>query len=190
MNRLPLTLTLILLVGCAYSGSRSELAKMAMADQEIRAKISATGATDTVLGKEMLSLDSAHSKELREMLHGRPWFSATELNMRDRISAFMLLQHSPDTAMQGAALPVLKEQASTMGAQAKQFVASLEDRLLIEEGKPQTYGTQVRVENDSLIVYPIADSANVDSRRSSIGLPPLKQYLKMLRTMIPKSKWK
>lgn len=165
----------------------SELTKMANDDQDIRTRLAASGAADTVLGKEMLALDSAHTRMLRELLHGRAWFDETELKKRDRISAFMLLQHSPDTAMQAAALPVLKKQASKLGPQANQMVALLEDRVLVEEGKPQIYGTQVSIDHGSLIVYPIADSVNVDSRRSSIGLQSLSAYLDMLRSMIPKT---
>lgn len=166
---------------------RNELQKMASEDQEIRAKLAGSGAVDTMLAMQMLTQDSAHTRALKSMLHGRPWFSENELNTQDQISAFLLLDHSPDTALQALALPILKQQAIKLGKRSEQMVALLEDRVLVHQGKPQIYGTQVRVEGDSLIVYPIADSVNIDSRRSSIGLPPLQQYLDMLRSMIHKT---
>jgi hypothetical protein len=180
---------LVLLSGCisvSFKGSTNELTKMANEDQQIRQKIADAGLpTASVLAKQMLALDSSHTIRLKDMLHGRAWFGDSDLKRRDRISAFMLLQHSPDSALQENALPILKVQADKIGPQAQQMVATLEDRVLIREGKPQIYGTQVHMIEDSLIVYPISDSLNVDSRRSSIGLPPLSMYLDMLRSKIP-----
>jgi hypothetical protein len=166
---------------------RDELQKMASEDQEVRAKLASGRASDTILAMQMLAQDSEHTRVLKSMLHGRPWFSENELNTQDQISAFLLVDHSPDTALQASALPILKQQAIKFGKPAEQMVALLEDRVLVQQGRLQIYGTQVHVEGDSLIVYPIADSVNVDSLRSSIGLPPLQQYLDMLRSMIHKT---
>jgi hypothetical protein len=59
------------------------------------------------------------------------------------------------------------------------YQALLEDRIAISKGKKQKYGTQIGTDkNGKYYVEPIEDPKNVDSRRASIGLGPLSEYLK------------
>jgi hypothetical protein len=52
-------------------------------------------------------------------------------------------------------------------------VATLEDRLRIQAGRKQLYGTQFRVDDRGAIVLaPMEDSAHADLRREDAGLPP------------------
>jgi hypothetical protein len=52
-------------------------------------------------------------------------------------------------------------------------VATLEDRLRIQTGRKQLYGTQFRVDDRGVIVLaPMEDSAHADLRREDAGLPP------------------
>jgi hypothetical protein len=60
--------------------------------------------------------------------------------------------------------------------------ATLEDRVLVGEGKPQIYGTQVHFGPETggrWELYPIVDEEHVDERRTRIGLPPMADYLKL-----------
>ena len=57
----------------------------------------------------------------------------------------------------------------------------LEDRILVRNGKKQVYGTQLHSGPDTggkLVLAPIEDEEHVDKRRASVGLMPLKEYLK------------
>ena len=67
-------------------------------------------------------------------------------------------------------------------------LAYLIDRVLVAEGKPQLYGTQVSIE-DGIVTprTPIADEANVDARRAAAGLGLLEEYYEELRTMVAES---
>ena len=60
---------------------------------------------------------------------------------------------------------------------APEHLALLEDRVLIKQGKPQIYGSQVKTnaagKNE---FYPILDEKNVNARRASAGLEPLEKY--------------
>jgi hypothetical protein len=62
-------------------------------------------------------------------------------------------------------------------------LALLEDRVLVSEGKPQRYGTQLQwsSEHNAMMFNPIADFANVDARRADAGLPPLGVYICLVR---------
>jgi hypothetical protein len=73
-----------------------------------------------------------------------------------------------------------------MGAEVKHHNASTEnyaylmDRVLINKGQKQLYGTQVHVniKTKHSEPLPIQDSIGVDDRRKAVGLMPLKDYLK------------
>lgn len=63
-----------------------------------------------------------------------------------------------------------------------QNYAFLMDRVNINTGKAQIYGTQVNYNLDIAQAYPLklTDSSNVNRRRNKIGLEPLEQYLNKL----------
>ena len=56
--------------------------------------------------------------------------------------------------------------------------ALLTDRVLVEQGKPQIYGTQLNgVEGGELKLAPSEAPQKVDQRRKEMGMPPLADYL-------------
>jgi len=57
----------------------------------------------------------------------------------------------------------------------------LGDRGVVRKGQKQIYGTQVHSGPDTggkMVLDPIEDEEHVDARRGSVGLMPLKEYLK------------
>ena len=57
----------------------------------------------------------------------------------------------------------------------------LEDRINMNEGKPQRYGSQL-IENEQgkLVVYQLLDAEMVDVWRNEMGMEPLDIYLKRI----------
>lgn len=90
---------------------------------------------------------------------------------------FLLVQHSDfDLAFQKKALKLMKQQVHNKNASGQNY-AYLIDRININEGKPQVYGTQIIMSGDTKI-KPCIDIANLDKRRKSVGLTSIKEYLK------------
>ena len=57
-------------------------------------------------------------------------------------------------------------------------LALMEDRILMDEGKPQIYGAQVAFDQNGVnTLHPIESPEYVDQRRAQVGLGPLKEYL-------------
>lgn len=55
----------------------------------------------------------------------------------------------------------------------KRHAAYLTDRVAMNEGRPQIYGTQISdVKDGEGVPWPIADPQQLDARRASVGLPP------------------
>jgi hypothetical protein len=70
------------------------------------------------------------------------------------------------------------------GEVSRQDLAYLTDRVLVNDGKKQRYGTQMGMNFEP---QPIEDAGNVDQRRAEVGLPPLAEYVKLAREQY--SKW-
>jgi hypothetical protein len=86
--------------------------------------------------------------------------------------AVWLLAHL-DTALTRSALKRMMEAGPEESNAAD--VATLEDRLRLQSGRKQIYGTQFRVGSDGkLTLAPMEDSAHVDLRREGAGLPAFK----------------
>jgi hypothetical protein len=92
-------------------------------------------------------------------------------------AVFLVIQHA-DRFLRKKYFPHFKRMAEN-GDFSKSTLALMEDRLLMDEGKKQIYGTQVHQVDGSSEwkVYPIEDSAHVDEKRAEIGLEPLADYL-------------
>ena len=71
------------------------------------------------------------------------------------------------------------------GAEAGELDSGLQamtvDRIVVAEGKTQTYGNAFKEVNGQFVPEPIADEANVDARRKAAGLPPMAEYSAQLK---------
>jgi hypothetical protein len=59
----------------------------------------------------------------------------------------------------------------------------LTDRVSMKESGTQVYGTQVQQVDGKWQPQPLVDPEAVDKLRAEVGLPPLAQYLEMVKKM-------
>ena len=158
---------------------RAELLAMERADQAAREGFTAASVlSDTARMREMVALDSAHTGRLREIVDIHGWPGSSDVGQDGAGAAWLILQHTPDTAFQRAMVPVMEE-AAERGEASRRSLALLIDRVLIRQGLPQRYGTQFRFTEGGIEFHPIEDPESVDERRASVGLPPLEEYRRM-----------
>lgn len=124
------------------------------------------------------ALDTKLLQQLEAIIAKHGWPTISLVGKEANVNAFLIIQHA-DLEYQKKYFPLLKAAAEKNEAR-KSDVAMLEDRILMREGKKQIYGSQLRrnEQTQKLELYPIEDEANVDKRRASVGLMPLKEYLK------------
>lgn len=97
---------------------------------------------------------------------------------------WLMVQHSDnDIAFQSRVLETLKQEVDKNNADGKNY-ALLTDRVKINKGERQIYGTQVTY-NAPGQAYPkpLFDSVNVNKKRAEVGLEPIEQYLNMMTRM-------
>ncbi len=119
---------------------------------------------------------SENTERLLELLDEYGWPTATQVTEYAAAGAALIINHA-SYELRSKYFPLLKEAFERGEAQPLRF-AKMQDRLLVEEGKQQLYGTQIKFENLERTPYPIKEPEFVDKRRAEIGLGPLAPYLK------------
>ena len=100
-------------------------------------------------------------------------------------AAWQIVQHAIlNPTLQQNALPLLEQAVQTGEAAAWQW-AMLTDRVLMEAGQPQIYGSiHVGSEDGTLVPWPITDPDQVNVRRQAVGLPPLEEQTDTLKQRV------
>lgn len=170
----------------AYDSSlRAELLDLARRDQANRAGLDTIIARyvrqspqgDSVMAA-LAAADAPIQSRLAEILEAHGWPGRRLVADDGAHAAWLLVQHASPAA-QRKALPMLQD-AVARGDARPGDLAYLEDRVLVAEGKPQRYGTQLSPPEEGRLprVAPIEDEACVDGRRAEAKLEPLADYLR------------
>lgn len=91
---------------------------------------------------------------------------------------WLLVQHSDfNVRFQKNALARMKKEVKKKNASGQDY-AYLVDRIALNEGRKQLYGTQVIMGEGGTKLKPCRNISDLDKRRMQVGLTPIKEYLK------------
>jgi hypothetical protein len=163
---------------------KTELELILKEDQQGRIMIDSIGEKFGMESMELLSLyerialkDSLNQQRVMAIIDQYGWPGKTLVGKDGNTAVFLVIQHA-SLDLQKKYLPQFRESVAKGESSATSLVY-LEDRILMREGKPQRYGTQVITDNTGQKkFYKIEDEINVDERRLKIGLTPLAEYAK------------
>ena len=163
---------------------RAELLRRMAVDQAVRESVTAVlrrGADlDSASLARMAAVDSVNTAWVSGVLARWGWPGRSLVGSDGANAAFLLVQHADrDTVVQVRGLSLL-ERAYRAGEASGQQLALLTDRVAAARGEPQVFGTQADMKDGRVRLKPIADSAGVDARRAAVGLPPLREYVRVL----------
>lgn len=129
------------------------------------------------LWQKIHEIDSAHLKYVKELLDRYGWLGPKDIGNRGNLTLFLVIQHA-DRSTQEDYLPMMR-QAAKAGNAKSEHLALLEDRVAIEQGRRQLYGSQIGLDSITrrYFVLPLEDPEHVDDRRKQVGLPPLSEYV-------------
>lgn len=101
--------------------------------------------------------------------------------MDEELRRELLAQHADrDSVRQRAFLHALRS-AVGQGQASRAHLAYLEDRVRVNAGQPQLYGTQFTVTDGEVGPCPIEDRQRLDERRAEAGLEPFADYEARMR---------
>ncbi len=145
---------------------------MAERDQQMR-----------MLNKWDPTLDRRNAERLKEIIADIGWPTISKVGANASQCAWLLVQHADhDVEFQRRCLALMYEAGEEV---RRDLVARLEDRVRINEGRPQLYATHIAIDESGEIVQPmIEDPDRVDARRANIGLEPLEEYIENLKRIV------
>jgi hypothetical protein len=168
---------------------RRELLARRDEDQRIRALLSPPRGQHTVrlpdeVAAQWQRIDEDSTRWLGEVLSARGWPGRTLAGEDGAAAAWLLAQHADrDPVRQRAFLDALRG-AVDQGEASPAHLAYLEDRVRINAGQPQLYGTQFTVTDGEFGPRPIEDPQRLDERRAEAGLEPFADYEARMRALL------
>ncbi len=121
--------------------------------------------------------DDARKMALEKILREEKKFTAKNLYM-----IAMLYQHGANVSDYKKARSFAKRSAGKGFEKAKWLYAAATDRLFVNQGKKQKYGTQYQKKNNKWILYPV-NNLVTDKEREKYNVPPLKKALAELKKL-------
>lgn len=131
-------------------------------------------------------LDKINAEKLKKILSNVGWPKISQFGKKVSNGTWLLVQHSDhDLGFQKKCLRLIKEATKEKEIDIK-LLPLLEDRVLVNQGKKQKYGTQFFKDKKTgeLKPKPIKNKNLVDVLRKSVGLEPLDIYSKKLNNMV------
>ncbi|SEQ43582.1 DUF6624 domain-containing protein [Streptomyces radiopugnans] len=124
-------------------------------------------------------LTAEHGDRLERILDEYGWPTAAGAGEEAATGAWLVAQHADrQLGLQRRALSLL-ERAVADGGASPRHLAFLRDRVLVNEGRPQIYGTQIAgVRDGAPVPWPCADPdpARVDALRAEVGIAPFAEH--------------
>ena len=139
---------------------------------------------ETLAWADINAVDKALLDELLTMVPAEGWFKKSVYGERAAGAAFLIIQHS-DLESWRRFVPVL-EPLVAQGEVEGQSYGLMYDRLAINEGRPQRYGTQMKCKDGRWVVDNLEDPGRVDERRRAMNFPgTMAEYEAHFRTYPP-----
>jgi len=129
------------------------------------------------LWKMQTVIDSSNMNYVERIFKTKGYPGKSMVGEPTNTVAWYVLQHSNKISEY---LPIIKK-AGEEGEIPMNLVAMMEDRYLMNEGMPQVYGTQGRMDDSKEYIWPIDDPENVNTRREQAGFDTtIEEYAKQL----------
>lgn len=147
----------------------SHIIEMAKIDQELRFM---AGKEKSLTNFVIYAVDFIHNYRIK-MIIEKFGYPTEKLIGKDAMNSFwLLIQHQDyDSDLQENCLKYCDFEPKDK--------AHLTDRILMNKGEKQIYGTQFKlISEEKVIVYPLKDKKNVNKLRKQAGLEKLEDYIK------------
>lgn len=166
-------------------------------DQAVRAEVirlsqQTPPAVDSLMAAygRMQAVDAENQRVVSELLEGGGWPEGLSEAANETI--WLVIDHA-DLEMQRRWMPLIEAQMAA-GRVSKSSYATLLDRMLMREKRPQRYGTQTvsvsrviegnstRTEQQCWL-WPVEQPERLDSLRKAMELGPIGEYLRTVETV-------
>lgn len=169
-------------------GVKQQLVLMVDLDQEVR-NLFMAAVTNPTIRKLLEDIDRFHTEHLKAILKQYGWITISKFGKEADHQAWLLVQHADrDPNFQKRCVSTLEKLWPLNETDRKNY-AYLYDRIAVNHGLKQRYGTQAKIENDQIELLPFEDSFDdLNERRREVKLGPIEEYLKILKRVYTRKK--
>jgi len=165
-----------------YENIADKIINLKNADLTLRDKLIKSGELSAGYNEKMKAMHNHNAQVIDEIIDDIGYPTIDKVGEEASEAAWLIIQHAigqPDFMRKCAKLlelAVNEDKAKPIN------LAYLKDRIAIQQGTPQLYGTQFDWdENGEMSPSPVDDVKNVNQRRKSIGLNTLEEQTQMIR---------
>jgi hypothetical protein len=146
--------------------------------KKVAAELAASGALYQGYHPRMVAIHETNASRLQAIIAEIGWPSERLVGKEAAKAAWLIAQHAiSQPEFQRSCLECLAEAAREHTVPLWQ-PAMLEDRIRVFEGRPQLYGSQLKVDaHGNMQPHAIEDAERVEERRRAVGLEPLADIL-------------
>lgn len=130
------------------------------------------------------SIDRRHTRRMKTMVQKYGWPTFRMVGKRGANAAWYLVQHADHVVDWQERCLAFMQSAMIHSQATPKFVAMLTDRVLVNRGKRQMYGSQWYMNGAGAFgPRPIARRLSLDVRRKRVGLSPFRAYEQNMRKL-------
>ncbi|MFF7874135.1 DUF6624 domain-containing protein [Streptomyces californicus] len=152
-----------------------ELTAMAAADQQSSSHANSDDPAEQLAWRR---LTAQHGDRLGQIMAEYGWPTTDMVGEEAARAAWLIAQHADrQLDVQRRALQLM-QQAASAGAASWRDLAFLHDRTRVNEGRKQTYGTQIAgVKDGAPVPWPCDEPERMDELRAEVGIEPFDEYV-------------
>jgi len=158
---------------------KEELIKIAEKERELLVRVVENDQTKQSDQEKLHKLYEADSARLCQIIIENGWPTTALIDPEGVLAVFNIFKNVPSYELQRDLLPVIAAVVKKDPIQKPGF-AALYDRLRVNAGMKQLFGTQAFSSEGFLVLYPIEDQANVNARRAEFGMLDMDSYIRQL----------
>jgi hypothetical protein len=149
---------------------------LGMVAESLRMRSGGRASLTDAMKADRAKMDAAHRQRLREIFSKYSWPTRAFIGADASARLPVIIKLQDDASFRKECLPLL-EQARKSGEVSAEDYAGLADQVRLDEGRAQVYGTipWLQGPDGKQFPAPIENPEQVDERRQSIGLEPLKK---------------
>ncbi|MER5637274.1 DUF6624 domain-containing protein [Kitasatospora sp. NPDC002227] len=153
----------------------AELTAMAAADHEAAPLANSADPAEQLRWRR---LTAEHADWLGEFLDEHGWPTAELVGTEAARAAWLIAQHADrQLELQRRSVRLLAAEVAAGRASGREL-AFLRDRVLVNQGEEQLYGTQIAgVREGRPVPWPCREPERMDERRAEVGIPPFDEYV-------------
>ncbi len=125
------------------------------------------------LNSVISEFDSLALNKVENIISTYGWLGKSEIGETANSTLFIVIQHAEDNRVREKFYPLL-EASVNKGESNRSDLAAMQDRILVNNGHNQLYGTQSK--NDGKL-FPVEDPKRLNKRRKQVGLKKIKANL-------------